>query len=132
MGQPRSFRHAPQSIARFPVFDAGRDGWQQTILLHRETRDQMVKLKNEANLVAEQVEQFAFASDGNASQRNFTTIRLVQSAQQVQQGAFAAAGRAAERDGLALGALEINAAQDGNGVVFVAFPDAFGTQKDGL
>ena len=55
--------------------DASSDSGDEAVLLEREIGNQIVKLKDEANLVPQQTQQVAMAIDFNAVDRNLAAYR---------------------------------------------------------
>jgi len=89
-----------------------------------------VKLKDEADLVAEQAEKIAMAIDFNSVDEDAAAIGLIETAEEMEERAFAAARRAAESDGLAFDGFEVYAFQDRDGAVVVALPQVLSLEND--
>ena len=109
---------------------SGGDRGNETVLGKREVGNKVVKLKDEADFVTQQLEQVAMAIDFDAVDDDVAAIWSVESAKEMEQGAFAAAGRTAKRNGLALRSFKVYATEHSDCAVVVGLPDIFGAEDD--
>lgn len=110
--------------------NAGGDGGDEAVLGEREIGDEIVKLEDEADLVAQQAKKIAMAIDFNSVDEDAAAIGLIETAEEMEECAFAAARGAAEGDGLAFDGLEVNTLQDSDRAVVVALPEVLSTEND--
>jgi hypothetical protein len=106
------------------------NGGDEAVLFEGEVGDEIVKLKDEADFVAQETQQIALAVDHDSIHRNAAAIGLIEAAKKMEQRAFATAGWAAESDGLAFFRFEVNALEDGDCPLVIALPHVF-RAKDG-
>ena len=119
-----------QALVGEGAIGAGGDGGDEAVLCEREIGDEVVKLEDETDLVAQKLEQVAVAIDFDAVDDDAAAVGCVESAEEMQQRAFAATGGSAERDGLALRGFEVDAAENRDGAVVVALPHVFGAEDN--
>ena len=130
MGQAGSLSEFHEASLGDATVNAGGNGGDETVLSEGEIGNEIVKLKDEADLVAEQAEKIAMAIDFNSVDEDAAAIGLIETAEEMEERAFAAARRAAESDGLAFDGFEVYAFQDRDGAVVVALPQVLSLEND--
>ncbi len=130
MGEAGALGELVQALIRKDAIRSGGDGRDETVLGKREVGNKVVKLKDEADFVAQQLEQIAMTIDFDAVDDDVATIWSVKPAKEVEQGAFAAAGRTAKRNGLALHSFKVDPTEHSDCAVVVGLPDIFGAEDD--
>src|ERR1039458_903687 len=130
MSQAGAFRKLVEARLRGATADARGHGGDKTILFECEIGNQVVELKDEAHLVAQETQQVAVAIDLNSVDRDASAVGRIQAAKEMQQRTLAASRRAAESNRLALGGLEVHALQYRDRPIVIALPHVFGAQDD--
>ena len=112
-----------------PINPRGNSG-DEAVFRESQIGNQIVKLKDEANLVAQKAQQVRVPVDFNAVDRDSPAVGHIEPAEQVQQRAFAAARRSAKSHGLARGDLEIHALENRDCPLVVALPHILRAQNN--
>lgn len=109
---------------------SGGNGRDETILLKRQSWNQMMQLKDEAYLVPQQVQGGSPSLQPLPIYGDSAGGGLIERPHKMQQCAFAAAGRPAEGHGLPSMHRKVHSIEHADGVVFVALSDIF-SNEDG-
>jgi hypothetical protein len=131
MGEAGALGEMMQAVTGGGARDAGGDGGDEAVFFEGEVGDEVVKLEDEADFVAEHVEAAAVAIDFDAVEEDAASVGFVEATEEMEQRAFAATGGAAEGDGLAGDGFEVDALENFNGAVVVTLANAFGSKDDG-
>jgi hypothetical protein len=127
-----AFGELVEALVREDAVSAGSHRRDKTIFCEGEVWDEVVKLKDESDFVAQQLEKIAMTIDFNAIDDDVAAVGGVESAEEVKEGALAAAGGTTECDGLALRGFEVNATKDSDGAVVETLPHFFGAENDAI
>ena len=130
MTQPRAIRKMLQPFTRGATLGPCGHRWNQAILRKCEIGDEVVQLKDEADLMPQQAKPIALAIDLHSVNPYLAALRRVEATKEMEQSALAAAGGTAECDRLALARLQARALQHGDGSIFIALPHVRGTKNN--
>jgi hypothetical protein len=119
-----------ESLIGEDAVGAGGHGRDKAVFRQGEIWNEVVKLEDEADFVAEQLEQITMTVDFDFVDNDAATVRFVETTEEVKEGAFATPRRPAKGDSLALLCFKIDAAQDSDGAVVKAFPHVFGAENN--
>jgi hypothetical protein len=112
VAQACEFREFPEPGMSCLFVGARRHGGYQAVFFECEVWYEVVKLKNEADFVAQKSEAAPMTVEFHVIDGNPAAIGFIEPTQQVKQRAFAAAGRPAKSHGLAFDGFEIDSVQD--------------------
>lgn len=130
MAQTCAFAQVFEScLSSLPIHPGG-DCWDEAVFFESQVGDEVVKLEDETNFVAEEMELAVLSLELTIVHRDMATVGLIQTAKQMKQCAFTTARRSAEGDSPACDRLEVDTAQDGNCAFVVALPYVLSTKDD--
>jgi hypothetical protein len=128
--EPGAFSEMVEALVGEYAIGAGCNGGDEAVFGQSEVRDEVVKLKDETNFMAKQLEQIAMPVDFDSVDDDAAAVRFIESSEEVEQGALAAPRGSAERYGLALVRLKVNSAEHSDGAVVEGLPHIFGAENN--